>query len=74
MTARHKHERRTFPTDTPNTKRVVKRPEDELLRLCVRHRLVPADRADIRHLIEHGIDWPYLFNLAAAHHVLKRRK
>lgn len=49
---------------------VSKRAEDELLRLCVRHRLVPTDQADIRYRVARDVDWPYLFNLAVRHHVL----
>jgi hypothetical protein len=46
------------------------RPEHELLRLCVRSRVVEADDSRIRRLVEQRLDWTYLLALAARHQVL----
>jgi hypothetical protein len=48
----------------------AQRPEHELLRLCVRRRLVPTDDASVGRLLERPLDWLYLFNLGDHHQVL----
>lgn len=46
------------------------RTEHEVLRRCVRHRLVRTDADSIRSLLERGLDWAYLLEAANRHQIL----